>query len=212
VTAGASARFVLSVAQRGRPRAVRLRIRSRLPPGVRARLSPKLVRKRRGRAVLTLLTAASTPPGTYRLRVASATLTLKVAVAAAEPSQNAIVIVGDAPGPLAPGTSEPLDVSLHNPYSFALVVRSVTVEVRSVAAPRASGTLACGPGDFATAPLNAPGGVLLGAGATSRLSALGVPQAQWPRLAMLDRPADQDGCQGATLRLVYSGSGVKAAG
>ncbi len=37
------------------------------------------------------------------------------------------------------------------------------------------------------------------------LSALGVPQAKWPRIAMLETNTNQDACQGAHLTLTYSG-------
>jgi len=42
------------------------------------------------------------------------------------------------------------------------------------------------------------------------LSDLGVPQADWPVITMIDTGANQDACQSATLRLTYSG--IEAAG
>lgn len=212
VTAGATVRFVLAVSQRGRRRTLRLRVGSRLPAGATAGFSPAVVRARLARVVLRVRTAARTPAGTYRLRIASATVTLTVAVAKTPPPLGAIGISGDAPGPLAPGLAQPLDVSLHNPYSFDVVVQSVAVEVAGVEAPNATAAHGCSPADFATAPLRAPGGVTLRTGTTATLDALGVPASQWPRVEMLDLPADQDGCQHALLQLGYSGSGVKASG
>ena len=36
------------------------------------------------------------------------------------------------------------------------------------------------------------------------LAELGVPSSQWPEVGVIDRPTDQDGCQGASLSLNYS--------
>jgi hypothetical protein len=126
------------------------------------------------------------------------------------PARSAFVLRGDAPAPLAPGASEALDVALQNPNPFAIVVRAVSVSVTGVAAPRADRGHPCAAADFATTPLAAPSGVVVAARAAARLRALGLDPALWPHLAMVDRPSNQDGCKGATLRLSYTGTATKA--
>ena len=41
--------------------------------------------------------------------------------------------------------------------------------------------------------------------ASTSLVRLGVPAWQWPNLKMRNRPVNQDGCKGATLKLSYLG-------
>jgi hypothetical protein len=40
------------------------------------------------------------------------------------------------------------------------------------------------------------------------LSTLGVPQADWPVIEMIDTDSNQDACEGARLTLTYSGIGA----
>ena len=51
-----------------------------------------------------------------------------------------------------------------------------------------------------TFPLTVP------ASSTRSLAQLGVQPAFWPQVSIINRPTDQDGCQGATVTLAYSGS------
>jgi hypothetical protein len=43
---------------------------------------------------------------------------------------------------------------------------------------------------------------------TSDLAKLGVPAASWPRLTMLNRSVNQDGCKGAVVRLRFKARGL----
>ncbi len=117
-------------------------------------------------------------------------------------------IGGNAADPFYPGTSEPLDLVITNPFKFAIKVLTVSVTVGPVptrngvpdpACPAATNLLVTRPlGTTMTAP----------AQSTKSLSDLGVPQAQWPALTMPDLPTNQDACEGATFTLVYSGNAI----
>jgi len=213
VAPGQTTRLRVVVYQRGYRAPVRVRVTAGLPAHARATMS---------RSRLAVATSTLTRPGTYRITVAavrppraghtgrrhfSVTFRLTVKGSAA---RSAFVVAGDAPGRLAPGASAPLDVSLHNPNRFAILVRAVSAGVAAVSAPHADAAHPCAASDFAATPLAASYGIAVPARATVRLSELGVDPSRWPHVAMLDRPANQDGCKGATLRLSYTGTATKA--
>ena len=229
VRSGASTRLRVLVYQRGYRTPVRLRVSGGLPAG--ARIVPLPIAPSRSsrwiRGSLAVTTSPATALGTYHIRVTavrprragltgrrhvSATLRLTVRGSVATAARSAFVVRGDAPAPLAPGVSVPLDVSLQNPNAFAIVVRAVGVGVAAVSTPHADPAHPCAASDFATTPLAPSSGIVVPARATVRLSALGVDPSRWPHLTMLERLADQDGCKGAALRLSYTGAATKAPG
>ena len=116
-------------------------------------------------------------------------------------------LTGDVSGLLAPGTSRSLDLGFNSPNK-SIDVGNLTVSISGVVrtAKAVAANLPCTAQDYAVAqysgryPLTVPSG-------SSSLSQLGIPPAQWPRIAMLDTPRLQDGCKGAVLQLAYSGSG-----
>ena len=122
-----------------------------------------------------------------------------------------LTISGNAGAGLYPGTTPvAIDLSLDNPHPYALTMRVLTVAVAAVSAPNATPALPCTAADFTVANYTGPGFT-----APSGASTLGkdrVPAAQWPTVAMIDRPADQDGCRGATVRLAYDALAIKASG
>lgn len=111
---------------------------------------------------------------------------------------------GDLTSPLAPGVSEPLDMTFTNPSSSAITIAAggvtgadITITPNRVGCAASNFRVSQGltravtiPADRAT-PLS--------------LSALGVPRADWPVITMLDTTTNQDACEGATLTLTYSG-------
>ena len=108
-------------------------------------------------------------------------------------------------GKLWPGTSQSVNVLLTNPNGRAISVSSLTMGLRSVSAPRSSGALPCSTGDFVVTQFAGAYPLELPAHATRRLSDLDVPALLWPRVTMLNRPVNQDGCRGATVTVGYSG-------
>jgi hypothetical protein len=119
---------------------------------------------------------------------------------------DAFTIAGEVPAALTPGSGEPLDLTLTNLESKDLSITDLTVTVTSVGGPRSSPTLPCGDRDFSVQQFSGTVGFTLPAGETTSLSALGFAPAQWPQVAMRNLPLNQNGCQGASLVLSFSGS------
>lgn len=116
-------------------------------------------------------------------------------------------ISGDAAGPLSPGRAAPIDVELTNPAEGQLRVTALRVQVQAVTAPNADERHPCSPLDYAVSQVPSGFAVTVPAQATRSLSGLGVPEAAWPRVHMIDAPVNQDGCKGASVTLSYVGSG-----
>ncbi|WP_246036175.1 hypothetical protein [Sinomonas susongensis] len=121
---------------------------------------------------------------------------------------KAFTISGSAASPLAPGVSQPLGLSFSNPNNQGISITNLSVTVMGItrSAAAIAGNLPCTTADFAVVQYSGPYPVSIPSG-NSSLSSLAVPGSQWPKLTMLDRPANQDGCKGATIALSYSGSG-----
>jgi hypothetical protein len=160
------------------------------------------------------------PSGTYRVRLdangrlnrdpvrrAQTTVTLVVTA----PARVSFPISGRTTRMLAPGVSAPLDLSLTNDHRSALMVGQLVVRVESVRAPKANAAHRCTLADFRVTQFAGAYGFLVRGATTSRLSALGIPAAVFPHVAMINRPLNQDGCKDATLALAFTGIGWGAA-
>jgi hypothetical protein len=121
-------------------------------------------------------------------------------------------IAGDATTVLTPGSVAALNLTLTNTGDVDLMIVKLQVEVVGIDAPRADNHLPCSIADFAVRQLN-PTDVVYRLPARSKrsLKSLALPPAAWPAIIMVNRPANQDGCQGAELRLHYTGSAVPTA-
>lgn len=116
---------------------------------------------------------------------------------------------GDLPAPLYPGTSEPLDLTFTNPTSAPIFIVSGAVSSRNITI--ISNKAGCGGSNFAvTQGLTASATVPARQLTPVSLSALGIPQAGWPVITMIDTHTNQDACEGAQLTLAYAG--IEAAG
>lgn len=131
------------------------------------------------------------------------------APAAAAPAAAAelFTISGSLSQLLMPGLSEPLDLSVTNPTSDALRLTGLEVTITGVA-PLPG--LACSSNDFAVTQYSGRSELSVARSTTSRLSDLGVPTDQLPQVQMLETHVNQDGCQGATLDLAYTGTAIGA--
>jgi hypothetical protein len=211
----------ISRAADGTPRyaIVRLRaVRERVPPGASASLEPKATRGRRSALIVT--TAADTPPGTYRLAVkarrragevaelGSARSKAFVKLVVAEPETRSFTISGTLPRLLAPGIAAPLDLVLTNPHPDDLAISNLRTELTAVDAPQADAAHPCTTDDFAVTQFSGSYGFEVASATTASLSDLGIPESLWPRVAMVDRPVNQDGCKGASLALGFTGTGT----
>lgn len=164
-------------------------------------------------ASLVVRTRTSARPGSYRLRLgawipqlrgsgysASTAVTLTIARAPGP----ALRIAGSPSSVLAPGRVAGIDLALTNLQRARIAVTRVVVSVRQVSAPRADAAHPCSPADFAVSQLPGSYRLALAPLSTRTLQQLGIAQGRWPTLAMLDRPVNQDGCQGATVSLAYA--------
>jgi large repetitive protein len=122
-------------------------------------------------------------------------------------AQN-FIIGGDLTSPLYPGTSEPLDLTFTNPNSAPITIASgaisgsnITITTNKAGCPGSNFSVIHGLAAAVTIPANAT---------AESLQVLGVPQANWPLIGMLETHTNQDACQGATLTLTYSG--IEASG
>jgi hypothetical protein len=170
-------------------------------------------------ATLTIRTSAKTPPGHYKIHLqgrskpASKSLSVKLSVKAkgapgnAGPVQVPPFTVTAGAGPLVPGVTQPLNLAITNPSHLALTVTSLSAQPQSVSAPNATSALPCTLTDFSVRQFSGPVSLPIPASTTRTLSSLGVPSTLWPAVTLLDRPVDQDGCRGAALNLLYTGTG-----
>lgn len=122
------------------------------------------------------------------------------ASSAVKPSQlTNFKISGDATAPLYPGgAAAPVDLGFTNPNTFAITVSDVAVKIAG------SSSAACGASNFVVGS-QFTGTVRLASGETKSLSQLGIPQADWPRVAMVNSAASQDPCKSSSVKLSYTG-------
>jgi hypothetical protein len=118
-----------------------------------------------------------------------------------EASGKPFTVTGNASGPLAPGLTRPLAITLSNPNSVA-----ITVTALSASTATGSSKAGCdGPANLQLTQSNlsearaltipANGQVTLPSGAVSA-----------PQVLMKDLPVNQDACKGASFTFTYSGS------
>jgi hypothetical protein len=111
--------------------------------------------------------------------------------------------------PLYPGTSQSLNLTFTNPNSSPITIPNGGISASNIAIT--SNTPGCASTNFAvtqglTTAVTVPAGQLT----PESLSALGVPEADWPVIKMIETNTNQDACQGASLTLTYSG--IEASG
>jgi hypothetical protein len=120
------------------------------------------------------------------------------------PATPRFAVGGNLATPLYPGTSQRLDLTFTNPGSWPATIPSGGISARNITVTsRAPG---CASSNFAVAQglasaVTIPARQL----APVSLSALRVPQDDWPVIEMIETNANQDACQGAKLTLTYSG-------
>jgi hypothetical protein len=119
-----------------------------------------------------------------------------------------VKITGAAQGQLSPGVSVPIVLTFENPNKHRVHMKRVRVKIAGVSAPNANAAHPCTTADYAIRQM--PRKTLLrvrGKRATS-LTALHIPMDAWPWLTMLNRPLNQDGCQGAHVTLKFKARGL----
>ncbi len=117
-------------------------------------------------------------------------------------------VTGVTLGQLRPGTSAQVALTLQNPNKHAVRMMKVRVKIVKIVAPHADDAHTCTTADFAVKQM--PRAILrVPARRTTTLAAMGVPAAVWPRLTMLNRPLNQDGCKDAQLTLRFKARGLR---
>jgi hypothetical protein len=113
-------------------------------------------------------------------------------------------IGGNLTTPLYPGTSQRLNLTFTNPGSWPITIPSGGVSARDITiTSRAPG---CASSNFAVTQGLASAVTIPARQLTpASLSALRVPQDDWPVVEMIETNTNQDACQGARLTLTYAG-------
>ena len=204
VVDGASATYTLTIDRGLLAGAVGLAV-SGVPQNATATVSPSLSILG-NTATIKITTATDVVPGAYLITVKG-----KALLASATASAYLVVvpqtyptfpISGQPDRTLTPGGERAaIDLALTNPHGAAMTVTGLGV---SVASTNASG---CGVQNYAIDDYTGPFPLTVPAHSTRTLSQLGVPRSQWPAARMLNLPANQDACKGATVRLAYTGAG-----
>jgi hypothetical protein len=231
VAPGATTSFAIRIHRgrgAGRPHGlVRLSLGGQRPRGVGATFnngtgasySPG-AHSRSSRATLTILTSADTPEGDYQLQLRAgagrglrATTTLNLVIESPPPAgssqiDRSFAIGGELTEPLEPGHAAALDLVVTNSDTSPLSVLSLGVRIAAVTAPRASAEFPCTTDDFSVEQFSGTYPLMVPASSTQSLSELGISEAELPRVAMLNRPVNQNGCRGAALRFDFGGAGT----
>jgi hypothetical protein len=110
-------------------------------------------------------------------------------------------ISGNVSTPLYPGTGQSVNLTITNPNPTPITIAAGAVEITiSDSRPGCPASSNFTMSQGLTTAVTVPGG------STQSLSQLGVPQADWPVVTMVDTHTNQDACEGATLTLNYAGS------
>ena len=117
-----------------------------------------------------------------------------------------VKVTGAAQGQLRPGTSAPVALTFQNPNKHKVQMKRVRVKISAIVAPNADAAHPCTTADFAIRQMPRRTLLRLPAKRTTDLAALGVPMEAWPRLTMLNRPLNQDGCKGAEAEAQVQGA------
>ncbi|WP_416403811.1 hypothetical protein [Arthrobacter sp. LFS091] len=186
-----------------------------LPAGAAASAAPSSVNLTSGstaQTTLTVSTATTTPANKTDFTVKG---TSGATVSNAAPGQLQVLevkrtfgVTGTVNGLLAPGISRAVDLQISNPQNKSIAVTDLSVVISQVVRTPAAvaANLPCTTADYQVTQYSGAYPLTVEPG-TRSLSGLGVAQAKWPQIKMLDTNKLQDGCKGATLQLTYTGTG-----
>lgn len=170
----------------------------------------------RDRVLLVVRTTRRTRLGRVAARVAAKTrhahtrrwLSIRVVRRAAAPEPVAddrpFGMSGHVAAALRPGSTQPVDLQLTNPYDFALLVTDLHVALDDATSRRGCS----GSADYAVRQFSGAYPIVLPPGETA-LGELVPDQRLWPRVSMLDLPRNQDACRGARLTLRFEGAATR---
>jgi LPXTG-motif cell wall-anchored protein len=142
---------------------------------------------------------------------AGAALVLTAAGTASAATQLHFGIAGAPTGTLYPGATGVIDLLLTNPNDVSLRLQDLTVTLSSII-PAVGAVGPCTAADFVIDQLPSNAGLILPPHSNQTLTALGVTNADLPRLTMLDSAQNQDGCKSAVVNLHYVGDALVGSG
>jgi hypothetical protein len=116
-------------------------------------------------------------------------------------------LTGTATAVLTPSARTSVDVTVNNPNIAAMRVDRLSIDLVGVSGPDGR-PVACQPSEFTVRQYTGGYGFVLPGSRTTSLSTLGVGQAQWPVVTMIDLPVNQDGCKNALLKLDVRADGT----
>ncbi len=192
---------------------------SGLPASTTAAFAPTSVSLASGKTAtvtLTVATTATTPDGKADLTIGG---TIPAAAGVSQPtavvvqlmvqsSNKTFSISGNLGTQLTPGATVPLNLAIANPSNKSLALNSLSVTITAINRTEAAlaARLPCTAADYAVTNYSGPYPLTVPTGPSS-LKSIGMDEAKWPKIAMLDTTLNQDGCKGATLQFSYSGAG-----
>lgn len=215
VDQGQSASFTVSATSTGGFTGLVTFAVSGLPDGATASAAPAslvLASGSTAQATLTVSTATTTPSTKTDFTV---TGTSGSTLSNAAPGQLQVLEVkrtfglsGSVTGLLAPGVSRSLNLQISNPQNKSIAVTNLSVAISQVVRTPAAvaAKLPCSAADYRITQYSGAYPLTVEPG-TRSLSALGVLEANWPQIKMLDTPQLQDGCKGATVQFTFTGTG-----
>jgi hypothetical protein len=124
-------------------------------------------------------------------------------------TSSSFTISGDVSRSISPGELVALNLTLDNTTDHDLAIDRIAVAVVAVDAPRADADHPCSVADFEVRHLSGGLVLRLAGNSAETLGSLAVPHDSWPAVGMVNRPANQDGCKGASLTLAYEASGME---
>jgi hypothetical protein len=120
----------------------------------------------------------------------------------------AFEIDGNATGPLSPGIQVPIELRFTNRHPAPMTVSRLWVSLQGLSTPAATDAHPCSLADFEVTQAAGAAEWTVPANTSLDLRQLGMPEAAWPRVALRDRPVNQDGCKGSTLTMGYTARGI----
>ncbi|MBO9521624.1 MAG: hypothetical protein J7518_08815 [Nocardioidaceae bacterium] len=178
---------------------------SGVPANATAKVSPSLSLLG-SHASLKISTATNVVPGVYPITVKGSALlasgSATVYLIVVPQTYPDFPIAGSADRVLAPGSEAgAVNLAITNPFGATMTVTGLGVTVTGTDKP------GCAASNYAVTAYGGPATLTIPPNSTRTLQQLGVPRAQWPQVAMLNLPVNQDACKGATVQLHHSGTG-----
>jgi hypothetical protein len=110
----------------------------------------------------------------------------------------ALMVSGNLPGPLNPGETEYVNLTVTNSYSSP-----VTLPAHLLRVYLSGGTTQCPLVTNFIVKHGITADITIPASTTTTLSAIGIPKIVWPAVQMLETHTNQDACQGIPLAVSY---------